>query len=72
MAISCLSSPISIKYSLNRPLTEELMLSNTIIDVVPKDSEKSLPNLIEQVSKNIIFYRGKRVNEKTHVYKNDA
>ncbi|SVE34253.1 uncharacterized protein METZ01_LOCUS487107, partial [marine metagenome] len=37
----------------------ELMLSNTGIVVVPNEPEKSLPNFIEQVSKNIILIEAK-------------
>ena len=37
----------------------DLMLSNTNIVVVPKDSENSLPNFIEQVSKNIVLIEAK-------------
>jgi S1-C subfamily serine protease len=38
----------------------DLMLSNTNIVVVPKDSENSLPNFIEQVSKNIVIIEAKK------------
>ena len=37
----------------------ELMLSNTGIVVVPNEPEKSLPNFIEQVSKNIVLIEAK-------------
>ena len=37
----------------------ELMLSNTNILVVPKESDDSLPNFIEQVSKNIVLIEAK-------------
>ncbi|KMP12050.1 hypothetical protein UZ36_02245 [Candidatus Nitromaritima sp. SCGC AAA799-C22] len=37
----------------------ELMLSNTGIVVTPNDSGKSLPNFIEQVSKNIVLIEAK-------------
>ena len=37
----------------------ELMLSNTGIVVVPNEPEKSLPNFIEQVSKNIVLIKAK-------------
>jgi hypothetical protein len=35
------------------------MLSSTIIVVVPKDSESSVPNFIEQASKNIVLKEAK-------------
>jgi len=38
----------------------ELMTSNTGIVVTPNDSGKSLPNFIEQVSKNIVLIETKR------------
>ena len=53
---------IAIKSSFVKKLLStipELMLSNTGIVVVPSEPEKSLPNFIEQVSKNIVLIEAK-------------